>query len=104
MMRDKQRYVLVESGSSVQDAERDDFSLGLYNALLHSIGESNYHRVNPKVVKFLSDRRFVVRTSLSGCGPLVAALAMLKRVNNKDSYFYTLKSSGTLKALGSFKY
>lgn len=102
MMRDKHRYVLVESGADVPEPEREDFSFGLYNALLHCLGESNYHRINPKVVKFVAANRFIIKSSLAGCGPMVAALALLKKVNNRDSYFYTLKSSGTIKALGSF--
>ncbi len=103
-MRDKRRYILVESGIGVAEAERDDFSLALYNALLHSIGESTYHRVNPRMVKFVSDRRFVLRAGLAGSGLLIAALGLLKKMNGKDCYFYTLKTSGTIKALSSFKY
>ena len=103
-MRDKRRYILIESGMGVAEAERGDFSIVLYNALLHSVGESNYHRVNPKMVKFISDRRFVLRAGLAGSGQLVAALGLLKKINGKDCYFYTLKTSGTIKALSSFKY
>ncbi len=103
-MKEKQRYTLVESGIEVEEAERDEFSLGLYGALLHCVGEATYHRVNPKVIKFLGKKRFLVRSSLSGCGIMTAALAMVKKVNGKDAYFYTLKTSGTIRALSSFKY
>ena len=103
MIREKHRYILVESGTGVAERDRDSFTTGLYNGLLHCIGESNYHRVNPKVVSFTGNNRFVIRSSLAGCGPLIAAMALLKRVNGNDAYFYTLKSSGTIRALSSFK-
>ena len=104
MMREKHRYVLVESGAGVPESERESFVFGLRNALLHCIGESNYHRANPKIVDFVGPNRFIMRSSLWGYGPLIAALTLIKKVNNSDSYFYTLKSSGTLRALGSFKH
>ena len=103
-MKEKQRYTLVESGMEITEREQEEFSLGLYNALLHCLGEATYHKANPKVVKFLSDKRFLLRSSLSGCGVLTAALAMVKKVNGKDAYFYTLKTSGTIRALSSFEY
>ena len=103
MMREKHRYVLVESGTDVEEREREDFAFGLRNALLHCIGESNYHRANPRIVEFVRPNMFIIRSSLWGCGQVVAALALIKRVNERDSYFYTLKSSGTLKALGASK-
>lgn len=103
MMREKHRYVLVESGMEVPEQDRENFALGLRNALLHYIGESNCHRANPRIVEFTGPNRFIMRSSLWGYGQLVAALALIKKVNGGDSYFYTLKSSGTLKALGSFK-
>ncbi len=102
-MREKHRYVLVESGMDVKEPDRENFAFGLRNALLHYIGESNYHRANPKIVEFTSQNRFIMRSSLWGYGQLVAALALIKKVNGSDYYFYTLKSSGTLKALDSFK-
>ena len=100
-MRDKHRYILVESSCEVAEADRERFSSGLYSGLLQCIGEANYHRVNPRVMDFVGSRRFIIRSMLDGCGLTVAALAMIKKVNGDDVYFYTLKCSGTMKALGS---
>lgn len=102
MMREKKRYILVESGIAVREPDRDGFSYALYNALLHSIGESSYHRVNPKVVEFLGEKRFILRANLQGSGMLIATLGLLKKIDGRDCYFYTLKTSGTIKALSSF--
>ncbi len=104
MMRDKHRYVLVESGIAIPESERDDFAFGLRNALLHCIGESNYHRANPKIMEFAAQNRFIIRSSLWGCGQLVAALALIKKVNGNDAYFYTLRSSGTIRSVADFKH
>ncbi len=103
-MKDKHRYILVESGVEISDNDIEDFSSGLYSGLMHCIGEANYHRVNPKIVNFVGRNRFIIKSSLSGSGFLIAALALLKRVNSKETYFYTLKTSGTIKALSSFEY
>lgn len=103
-MRDKHRYILVEAGTDIDDDEIGDFSSGLYSGLMHCIGEANYHRVNPKIVDFVSKNRFIMKSSLSGSGFLIGALALIKMVNNRETYFYTLKTSGTIKALSSFEY
>ncbi|HUC38512.1 MAG TPA: Rpp14/Pop5 family protein [Candidatus Acidoferrum sp.] len=103
-MKEKHRYILVESGTPVNEREREDFSFGLYNAMLHCVGEAAYHKVNPKVIKFVTEKRFLLKSTLQGSGVLIAALAMMKKVNGRDTYFYTLKTSGTIKAISSFKY
>ena len=104
MIREKRRYILVESGFEVGEHDRESFAYGLYDGLLRCLGETGYHRVNPKVVDFVGSNRFIMRSSLSGAGSLVAARALLKRVNGKEAYFYTLKSSGTIRALSKFEY
>ncbi len=98
-MREKHRYIAVESGHAVTEPERDDFATGLRIALMRCIGESNFHMVNPRVVEFLNDNTFILRTSLAGCGHVIAALALIKRIGGRDAYFYTLGASGTIKAL-----
>jgi RNase P/RNase MRP subunit POP5 len=99
MIREKHRYILVECGASIDKIDASAFSDALYKELLDCIGSLSYHRVRPRVVKVLNANTFVLRTSLYGCGNVVAALALIKRIGGMDSYFYTLKTSGTIKAL-----
>jgi RNase P/RNase MRP subunit POP5 len=103
-LRDKSRYLLVESNIDIAESDREQFTFALYNGLLHSIGESNYHVVNPKVVDFVEKSRFIIKSSLVGYNKLILAFALIKKMEGMDVYFYTLKSSGTIKALNSFKY
>ncbi|MFI5412266.1 MAG: Rpp14/Pop5 family protein [Candidatus Micrarchaeales archaeon] len=101
MMRDKKRYVLVETSIKISEDERG-FSHSLYKELIRCIGEINYHNVNPKFIKFVGQNRFIIRASLDGTAELILAFALIKKIGDKEISFYTLKSSGTIKALGSF--
>ncbi len=100
MMRDKKRYVLVETTSRI-NADPNEFGTSLYKEIIRCIGESSYHKVNPRLVKLVGDNRFVIRSSLEGTGQLVLAFALMKRLGDIPTAFYTLKSSGTIKALGN---
>ncbi len=99
-MREKHRYLLVESSAPIKGDEKS-FTNALYRELIRCIGEMNYHNVNPRVVKLLGEKRFIIKSSLEGTGQLVLAFALIKRLNDSDVAFYTLKSSGTIKALQS---
>ncbi len=97
-MRDKRRYVLVETSSRIEDDEKT-FSYNLYRELIRCIGESDYHKVNPRMMKIVDDTSFVIKSDLKGTGNLILALSFIKRLNNKETAFYTIKSSGTIRAL-----
>ena len=99
MMRLKSRYILVESAVPITAGERKDFEPLLCRALLHQIGEIGYHRTNPKVAGFIDERRFVLKCNLDGYRNAILALSMVKRLDSRETAFYTLNSSGTLKAL-----
>ncbi len=98
-MKIKRRYLLVECTTATDSKSRQLFERALYNALLGQIGALHYHTINPKIMGFVNDRRFVIRASLEGHKELALALAMIKSLNSTEIAFYTLKSSGTLKAL-----
>ncbi len=97
MIREKHRYVLVEPSRSI-GLERYSFEKALKKELLSLIGQLEYNEVNPRVVIFNGDN-FVLRCRLKGYKKLIVALAMVKRIDNFEVGFYTLKSSGTIKAL-----
>jgi RNase P/RNase MRP subunit POP5 len=100
MMRDKKRYILVETTSRI-NTDPKDFGASLYREIIRCIGESNYHRVNPKLVKLVGENRFIIKSSLEGTGQLILAFALIKRIGEAETAFYTLKSSGTIRALGT---
>lgn len=97
-MRDKHRYFLVESTTEVSGDEQT-YMNNLSKELMRCIGETKYHRVNPKLMKFVDKNTFIIKTNLIGASDLVLALTLTKRINNSDTAFYTLRSSGTIKAL-----
>jgi RNase P/RNase MRP subunit POP5 len=99
MMRRKIRYVLVESTAPIPEASRSQFEYQLYRALLRAIGEISYHKANPKIIKFLEGNTFVLRCNLEGYRSTLLALSFVKKLEEKEASFYTLKSSGTIKAL-----
>lgn len=99
MMRRKIRYVLVESATPIPDGNRSQFEYQLYRALLRAIGELSYHKANPKIIRFLGDNMLVLRCNLEGYRSTLLALSFIKKLEEKEAAFYTLKSSGTIKAL-----
>jgi RNase P/RNase MRP subunit POP5 len=96
-MRTKQRYLLVETSNDVYD--RHMFTEQLYKGVIEIAGQLGYHKINPKVIEFASDNSFIIKANLSGVGELIRALTFLKKVGNFDVAFFTLRSSGTLRAL-----
>jgi RNase P/RNase MRP subunit POP5 len=98
-MKIKRRYLLVECATPIEERGRAGFESMLFGALLAQVGAMHYHSVNPKIAGFVNERRFVIRTSLEGYKELALALAMIKRLGGVETAFYTLKSSGTIKAL-----
>lgn len=99
MMRRKSRYILAESAILIAESDRAQFEPQLYSALLDSIGELSYHKTNPKIIEFLDEKRFILRCNLEGYRNALLALSLIKRIDNREIAFYTLKASGTIKAL-----
>ena len=98
MIKDKHRYVMVETISPLVGDEKE-FFYNLTKEISRCVGEANLHKVNPKLMKFVDNRHMIIKSSLQGVHDLILSLALIKRVNGTDIAFYTLKSSGTIKAL-----
>jgi RNase P/RNase MRP subunit POP5 len=99
MMREKRRYILVESTIEIGEIARRDFEFELYKELLHTIGELNYFRANPKVIKYIRGNQFVLKCSLAKYKETILALTFIKRIAGKEVGFYTIGASGTIRAL-----
>jgi len=96
-MKNKIRYVLIESLSEIKNESA--FWRFLNQELLKFIGELNYSNVNPRFMGLVDKKRFVIGSDLNGVDILVASLALIKNIDREETAFYTLKTSGTLKAL-----
>ena len=95
----KRRYILVECATEIGSNSRTQFERSILGALMEQMGVLHYQGANPKIVGFVDAHRFVVRASLEGHKELELALAMIKRLGGAETAFYTLKSSGTIRAL-----
>ncbi|MCL4381014.1 MAG: Rpp14/Pop5 family protein [Candidatus Marsarchaeota archaeon] len=95
-MKQKTRYLLVESGVPILDARQ--FLSDFHSELLGMIG-MEYYKLNLKVMAFISENTFIIRCANNYISLLVVALTFMKRVRSQPTYFYTLKSSGTMLAL-----
>ncbi|MGC8538162.1 MAG: Rpp14/Pop5 family protein [Candidatus Micrarchaeia archaeon] len=93
MMREKHRYILVESTASMEGMENK-----LYNQLFYAIGSAEYSKVNPKIIS-AKGNSVLIRCSLAGFGKLVLALTFIKSIDKNPIAFYTIKASGTIRAL-----
>jgi RNase P/RNase MRP subunit POP5 len=98
-MKEKRRYILAKSSKPVTGDALPAFESSLYHELLKMLGELNYADANPKIIKMMDNGLFILRTNMEGTGACIRALAMIKKLNGEDAFFYTLKTSGTILAL-----
>ncbi len=99
MMRTKRRYIAVKVANLPTDGF-EHLEDGLYRALAEELGAMVYHKANPKIIRF-GKHSFILRVGLEKYKDTIAALALIKRINDTDLAFYTIGSSGTIKALTS---
>ncbi|MEM3227724.1 MAG: Rpp14/Pop5 family protein [Candidatus Micrarchaeaceae archaeon] len=101
-MKEKQRYILIKAWRPILESKRRDFERDFYTAMMAVLGELSYSSAHPKVIKFLDSSHFIVKCTLAGRNSVVVATALIKMVGGETTCFYTLKSSGTLKALQKY--
>jgi len=99
MMRDKRRYLTVMTSRPVFERERPAFESLLYASLLVQLGEAEYFKANPKIIKFMGTDMFVLKVALDRYEESIVALTFAKSMGGKPIGFYTMKSSGTIRAL-----
>jgi RNase P/RNase MRP subunit POP5 len=100
MIRDKRRYISVMSSRPVSEQDRKRFEAELYSALMAQLGEAEYFRANPKVIKFTGSDTFVLKVMHERYEQSMVALTLIRSMSGKPIGLYTLKSSGTIKAVG----
>jgi len=99
MMRDKRRYLTIMSSRPILLQERPQFEASFYSALLVQLGESEYFRANPKIMKFMGHDHFMLRVSLERYEKSIVGITFIKSIQGKPIGLYTTKASGTIKAL-----
>ena len=96
--RRKSRYLLVESSKDVNlDSKEEQRSLA--EGIAKVIGDFGYMNSSPKVMRQLSSRVFVMRSSRGSEGHVVLALSFIKQLSGREIGFYTIRLSGSMRKL-----
>ena len=98
MIRDKKRYIMIEASSEL-NMGKEELDRALKQAVLSLVGQLGYYDISPKLISLADSRHFVVRCKLRGYERMLLASALIKRIGATETGLYTLKSSGTIKAL-----
>ncbi len=98
MIREKHRYLLVESAGGIPN-DKAAFSKALHKEIMVCFGQLHYFKGSFRIMEFLESDLFIIRSSLAEYENLIRAFALIKRLGNEEAAFYTLKSSGTIRAL-----
>jgi RNase P/RNase MRP subunit POP5 len=99
MIRDKRRYITIMPSRPIFESERKPFESLLYAALMVELGEAEYFKANPKIMKFMGKDKFMLRVALERYEQSIVAITLIKSIGGKPIGFYTTKASGTIKAL-----
>lgn len=99
--RPKNRYLLVES-SALLDTRDHVLAKRILDALVFEIGAVGFVKANPKIVHQVGDTAFILRVNRGYEDGVVLALSFIKEVGNVKVGFYTIKTSGTIRALISY--
>ncbi len=91
----KNRYVLVESSTPIDERHFGEIS-GKLHSLLGSFGQLD---ASPRIVAQYSPNLVAIRVNRGFEGDVILALAFVKSVGGSRTGLYTLKTSGTLRSL-----
>ena len=96
----KRRYVLVESSRAFDITNKLNWA-GLKGELYRFFGEKQYMESNLFPLKQLTDKKFIIRVSRGTEKHAILALSFVHKIGPSEIGFYTLKTSGTIRALTS---
>ena len=101
MIREKHRYLLVEYNNEMPQ-DKTAFSKALHREIMSCFGQLHYFKGSFRIMEFPSGNFFIIRSSLNEYENLIRAFALIKKLGGDDAAFYTLRSSGTIKALKQY--
>ncbi len=96
--RRKLRYLLVESSSPLDLGSRNAED-ALARELAKFMGELEYFRANARVAAQLSDKFFILSLNRGYEHSLTLALTFIKRLDDRQTGFRTIRTSGTIRSL-----
>ena len=99
--RPKNRYLLVESSAPLNTADRI-LADQVLAAVAFELGAIGYVKANPKIVHQAGDRSFIIRVNRGHEDALVLALSFVKKIGDARVGLYTIRTSGTIRAMISY--
>lgn len=99
--RPKNRYLLVESPMPL-DTRDHVLAKRILDAITFEIGAIGFVKANPKIVYQAGDRAFILRINRGCEDGVVLALSFIKEIGDVKIGFYTIRTSGTIRALISY--
>ncbi len=97
----KNRYILVETSSPIDLSNRGVFE-EVASKLKSYLGEHAFMESNPQIISKLDEKNFIMKVTRGTEKQLFLALSFLKGVNDKEIGFYTLRTSGTVRAIKDY--
>lgn len=97
----KSRYLLVEASGPLGTSDKDLAHL-LGSEIAKYVGEQIYTNANPYVMAQLDNKNFVLRVGRGTERQVTLALAFVKKFNDREIGFYTLKTSGTMRSIKEY--
>ncbi len=97
MTKNKHRYLLIKSSVPLEGLNAHDIKKAVFERM-----GMRFHIAALKVIE-MQGSTLVIRCSLKSFDEVVAALTMTKELGGRRIAFYTLKSSGTIRALKKAK-
>ncbi|MDE1869767.1 MAG: Rpp14/Pop5 family protein [Candidatus Micrarchaeota archaeon] len=100
ILKRKSRYVMVEASRPIDLTDKPAWSQ-LRADISRFIGEKEYLDANPFLAEQIDQTKFIIRVNRGSEKAIVLAFSFIKLFNNSEIGFYTLKTSGTIRALKS---
>lgn len=94
----KNRYILVEASEPIMTRSKqiDD---EIISSVSKELGQIGHVEANPKIVYQFNDSVFIIRANRNYERRVLLALAFIKKLNERNIGFYTIKISGTIRSL-----
>jgi RNase P/RNase MRP subunit POP5 len=90
--------MLLETTADIV-VEKEELERLVKQAVLSLVGQLGYYDISPKLISVVDKNHIVMRCRLRGYKRMLLVFSLIKRLGSMETGIYTLKSSGTLKAL-----
>lgn len=94
----KNRYILVEASRPLS-LDREGVA-ELNRKLISVLGDLSFSSANPRMAKQYDEKIFIIKATRSTESHIILSLTFINEFGGSPIRFYTLRTSGTIAALG----